>query len=91
MPAPARPRLTVFNHPRAVLGIPLLVFYLLAVWLGIVGILESTQRLFSAQAGWPMTPARLRGCAVSGPPSVTRSRHRATRRAARLTAQVDGC
>ena len=39
MPAPARPRLTVFNHPRAVLGIPLLVFYLLAVWRGIVGIL----------------------------------------------------
>jgi hypothetical protein len=30
------PLLTVFNHPRAVLGVPLLVLYLFAVWAAII-------------------------------------------------------
>jgi hypothetical protein len=32
------PFLTIFNHPRAVLGIPVLVLYLFAVWAGIIGL-----------------------------------------------------
>lgn len=33
------PFLTVFNQPRVVLGVPLLVLYLFGVWAGIVGVL----------------------------------------------------
>ena len=33
------PLLTIVNHPRAVLGIPLLVLYLFAVWGGAIGAL----------------------------------------------------
>jgi hypothetical protein len=33
------PFLTVVNRPAAVLGIPLLVLYLFAVWAGIIGVL----------------------------------------------------
>jgi hypothetical protein len=33
------PLLTVVNRPVAVLGIPLLVLYLFALWAGIIGVL----------------------------------------------------
>ena len=33
------PILTIFNHSRLVLGIPVLVFYLFAVWAGIITLL----------------------------------------------------
>jgi hypothetical protein len=33
------PFLTIINTPRAVLGIPLLVLYLFAVWAGIIALL----------------------------------------------------
>lgn len=33
------PLLTIVNHPRAVLGVPVLVLYLFAVWGGIVAVL----------------------------------------------------
>jgi hypothetical protein len=33
------PFLTIFNAPRAVLGIPLLVLYLFAVWAGIIAVI----------------------------------------------------
>jgi hypothetical protein len=33
------PFLTVVNGPTAVLGIPLLILYLFAVWAGIIGVL----------------------------------------------------
>jgi hypothetical protein len=32
------PFLTIFNAPRAALGIPLLVLYLFAVWAGIIAL-----------------------------------------------------
>jgi hypothetical protein len=31
------PFLTIFNHARALFGIPLLVFYLFAVWTAMIG------------------------------------------------------
>ena len=31
------PFLTIFNHARAVFGIPLLVFYLFVVWAAMIG------------------------------------------------------
>jgi hypothetical protein len=33
------PFLTIFNRPRAIFGIPLLVFYLFGVWAGIIALL----------------------------------------------------
>ena len=33
------PFLTIFNTPRAIFGIPLLVLYLFGVWAGIIAIL----------------------------------------------------
>jgi hypothetical protein len=40
----AWPVLTIFNHPRAVLGVPLLVLYLFAVWAAVIVVLFAVTR-----------------------------------------------
>lgn len=38
------PLLSLANRPRMIMGIPILILYLLAVWVGIVGVLIAATR-----------------------------------------------